>query len=86
MAERTSATLFWFFFLNKNKIRAELVHQHKFTNDDYIQYVDLMLALAEGAARKEGLEEGRKQGAVVGTVSAFLSVMIFRFSFRVPST
>ena len=30
-------------------------------DEDDIQYVDLMLALAERAARKEGIEEGRKE-------------------------
>ena len=41
------------------------------TEDD-IQYVDLMLALAEGAAKREGMEEGRKQGLMLGAGIAFV--------------
>ena len=48
--------------------------------EDDVQYVDLMLALAEGAARREGVEEGRKQGAVFGAVASFVCLMIFSSS------
>ena len=53
------------------------------TEDD-VQYVDLMLALAEGAAKREGVEEGRKQGLMLGAAISFVCFVIFLFLVGTP--
>ena len=52
--------------------------------EENIQYVELTLALAEGAARKEGVDEGRRQGAVFGALLASVIVVILASSFNSP--